>query len=190
MAPKMKQIQLLKEDTELTFELPPGEYFIGGNCMAVDDDYNCLWECEHDFQWGLYTIERKKKVMGYYVPTTLHVKDGYPSSDGRNYQGGPGIYSTSLLDKEKSMKEIVKEGAIHTFTEPVRVTLYGYGNNFLLLKNEHERRIGLHGIDIRTGDFHLRIANDQDDPICPYCEENKERTCGCIVKDMLRDRCD
>jgi hypothetical protein len=154
----LKQTKKLEEDSEMSFELPPGEYFIGGNFSMIEDHYNGLWECEFDYAWGLYTVGGP--TPAYYVPTTLHVKDGYPSSDGRDYQGGPGIYSTSLLDTKRSMYEILEEGSIHTFTEPVRVTLYGYGNNFLLLKNEKERRIGLHGIDIRSGTYHLRIAND------------------------------
>jgi hypothetical protein len=145
-------------EMETTFTLPPGEYYIGGPTLVIEEYANEMWECDFNFRTGLYSTKGKKPL--YFAPSSLDVDGAYTGSDGFIYPGMVGIFSASLVRKDVDKFMIDSDGKFKTFETPVRVKLYCHGDN-----------IDLNGIEITDEDgFHLRIDNHIDNPEGEECE--------------------
>ena len=151
---------------ETTFTLPPGEYYIGGPTLVIEEYVNEMWECDFDFRNGLYSTKGKKPL--YYAPCSLDVDGAYTGSDGFIYPGMAGIFSASLVRKDKEKWQIDSDGKFKTFETPVHVKLFCHGSN-----------VDLNGIEITDDNgFHLKIDNaseqqDEMDTFKAIAEENK-----------------
>jgi hypothetical protein len=102
-----------------TVTLPPGEYYIGDLCYALDDTIYENVFGSNDYESGLYTQTSTNR--SFFVDNTAYGDGAYEGSDGKEYcvdAGIIGICNKSLMCQDGG------GGHIHKFSDPVKCDFY------------------------------------------------------------------
>lgn len=145
----VRRIKRIDDDSgRTTYELPPGEYWIGDVCSVPE-------QTRHDIEYFGYEPGFYKSKYGndYMALSSLDTDGAYRGSDGNLYAGCMLIISKKLCDQYGPMTSCYDSiYSFRTFTKPVKVTLVSIGDNF-----------GVNGIEINSADgFHLKIIENED----------------------------
>jgi hypothetical protein len=102
-------------------DIPPGKYYVGDICYALDDKvYDRVFGGE-DYESGCYTCED-----GFFMVANTAYGDGsYKGTNGKEYAvdaGVIGIVSEKLIDHDSGS---LCGGHIHTFKYPIHVSFKG-----------------------------------------------------------------
>jgi hypothetical protein len=132
-----------------TYELPPGDYYVT-DVTTIPESLMFEIDGVLEFVPGFY---KSKHGHGYMALTSLDTDGAYEGSNGVTYEGCVVLISKNICDHEGGIQEDFSVFTLHTFTDPLTVTLTSIGDNF-----------GVNGIELKSirDNFHLKIIENED----------------------------